>query len=347
MLKHLKNNRGWAMALVVILVAIVPIFVTALYTYSMTSTKLVLKQIELERARYIARSGMEAAVYVWQDASMDAKPSGSMERVYMKSDGTFLRQSQLSAEQIANDTLGYVDVSIVFNNDSLSNEYLTTKITANAIAGDSGQIMSATSLPYQHGDLTNWYNDTSGVFNTSNGEISKSISDPVATNITYFDLEGVVTCDTKDKDGFTFQNGNTGILVDTLFFDDVVDLTAGSDKILFITARKVIFRDKVLLSDGSDYETLILHAVSQNAIDVSGTKYGAVYFKGDVTVDGTTVINAGSNYYYKSRSDGVDIIKWATGGYGTDQDVFIPIPSSGDQNNFTPTEASSIYFIYE
>ncbi len=346
MKKYLGNNKGWAMALVIVLLAIVPIFVVALYTYSSTSTKIVLKQIEIERARYLARSGMEAAVYVWQDSELDAKPTGSLERVYLTADGVFARQSTLGADAIAA-SLGYVDVTITFNNDNSSDEYLTTKIEAEGIAEGTGSRMTATSLPYLDGDSTGWYNNNSGEFNTSNGDISRTIADPIGATVTYFDLEGVVTCDANGA--FTFQDGETGILVDTIFFNDPVDLTDGNDKLLFITAKKVIFRDEVNLSDGGDYESLILHAAALNAIEVAGKtgKYGAVYFGGDVTLNGSTIIPAGTNYYYKSRTDGVDLVSWANGVYSADDSIFWMIPSSGDQNAFTPSEASSIYFIYE
>ncbi len=353
MFKHLKSNKGWAMAMVVVLLAVIPIFVVALYTYSMTSTKLVIKQIELERARYLARSGIEATVYVWQRADFDAKPTGNMERVYLNSDGTFSLESLLSADDIANNTLGYVDVTIAFNNDNTSNEYLTTKITAKGVADDSGQTMRATSLPYTvgHSIYTAWYNENSGLFETSNGSISRNIDFPESTSITYFNLEGIVTCDTKDKDGFTFQNGNTGIMVDTLFFNDELDLTAGSAKIVFITAKKAIFRDNIYLSDSGDLQTLILHASTHNAIEVKNLSgdYGAVYFRGDVLLNDTVIIYAGKNYYYKSREDGVDLVAWAnnTGVYSTDPTLFFEIPASGDDNSFIPTETSSIYFIYE
>lgn len=346
MRRYLENQKGWAMALVVVLLAIVPIFVVALYSYSMASTKIVMKQIELERARYLARSGMEGAVYVWQDAELDSKPTGTLERVYLTADGVFARQSTLGAEAIAN-SLGYVDVTITFNNDTTSDEYLTTRIESLGIAEGTGSVMVGTSLPYLNGDATGWYNDNSGEFGTSNGEITKSISDPESTTITYFDLEGVVTCDAKNP--FTFQDGNTGILVDTVFFNDPVDLTDGNDKLLFITAKKVIFRDDIYLSSSVDYESLILHAASANAIEVDGKtgKYGAVYFGGDVILDGVIIINAGTNYYYKSRADGVDLVAWWNDEYIGDDTIFFTIPAAGDHNSFTPTEASSIYFIYE
>ena len=79
----------------------------------------------------------------------------------------------------------------------------------------------ATSLPYLDGDSTGWYNNNSGEFNTSNGDISRTIADPIGATVTYFDLEGVVTCD--ENGAFTFQDGETGILVDTIFFNDPVD----------------------------------------------------------------------------------------------------------------------------
>ncbi|MCD6322669.1 MAG: hypothetical protein J7L77_06545, partial [Clostridiales bacterium] len=150
MKKYLKNDKGWAMALVIVMLAVLPIFVVAIYTYSSTSTKIVLKQIELERARYLARAGMEAAVYVWQDAELDAKPTGSMERVYLTADGNFARQSTIGADAISS-SLGYVDATITFNNDSSSDEYLTTKIVSVGIADGTGSKMEATSLPYMDG----------------------------------------------------------------------------------------------------------------------------------------------------------------------------------------------------
>ena len=367
MKKHLRNNNGWAMALVVVLLAVIPIFVVAIYTYSMTSTKLVLKQIELERARYLARSGMEGAVYVWQDAGLDAKPTGNLERVYLRSDGIFALQSVLGPDDIAA-SLGYVDVAITFNNDENSDEYLTTKILAFGHANDTGSKMTATSLPYMDGDSTGWYNDISGEFEPSNGDRSKTINHPKPATITYFDLEGVVTCDANNP--FTFKDGETGILVDTLFFNDPVDLTidlptANSvDKLVFITAKKVIFRGNIYLThdknpDGStkEYESLILYAASINAIEIDVEigedtftgKYGAVYFGGDVILDtgvsNVTIIPAGSKYYYKAGGNGVDLIQWHNGYY--DSGIFVKMPSAGDENAFTPTEASSIYFVYE
>ena len=365
MLRYLKNNRGWAMALVVILVAIVPIFVTALYAYSMSSTRIVLKQIELETARYLARSGIEAATYVWKEADMDDKPSGTLDRVYLKEDKSFTTTP--TADEI-NASLGYVDVIIEYNTDSASDEYLTTKMTARARAGDSGQIIVATSLPYQHGnDVNSFYNHETGVFYQGSSANSIPVSDNAGNGYFYHDLIGVITCDADSPSNkndppefFSFYKGVTGIGCDTIFFNDYIDLTedvagdpAGggiTDRLVYLTARKIVFRDVVILSEGSVNGSIILDVAQQNDIKISGKagSFGAVYFQGGVKLGTETIISAGSSFYFKDQTGnaGLDILEWYNGTGGYDADDFFEL-SISDDNKFVPTENSSINFIYE
>lgn len=63
----LKSNQGFALTGVLCLIAILTLFGTAMYTYSMQALKTIEYGTNRQKADYIARSGIEAAVFMYQD----------------------------------------------------------------------------------------------------------------------------------------------------------------------------------------------------------------------------------------------------------------------------------------
>ncbi|MEG2080495.1 MAG: hypothetical protein RRZ68_02915 [Oscillospiraceae bacterium] len=68
MKKVLKNNGGVAMVMVIVLIAIMSLMGTTLYAYSIQSVATYKFGIDRNKAEYLARAGIEAAAYRYQNA---------------------------------------------------------------------------------------------------------------------------------------------------------------------------------------------------------------------------------------------------------------------------------------
>ncbi|MEG0546528.1 MAG: hypothetical protein RR552_04995 [Oscillospiraceae bacterium] len=68
MKKVLKNNGGVAMVMVIVLIAIMSLMGTTLYAYSVQSVATYKFGIDRNKAEYLARAGIEAAAYRYQNA---------------------------------------------------------------------------------------------------------------------------------------------------------------------------------------------------------------------------------------------------------------------------------------
>lgn len=68
--EQLKNNQGVALSMVMVLIVVMSIFGTAMYVYTMQSLKILEFGTARQKAEYLARSGVEASVFMYQDAML-------------------------------------------------------------------------------------------------------------------------------------------------------------------------------------------------------------------------------------------------------------------------------------
>jgi len=68
--EQLKDNRGVALTMVMILILVMTILGGAMYAYAMQSLKTLQFGTEKQKAEYLARSGIEASVFMYQDAML-------------------------------------------------------------------------------------------------------------------------------------------------------------------------------------------------------------------------------------------------------------------------------------
>ena len=68
--EQLKNNQGAALSMVMVLLVVMSILGTAMYVYTMQSLKVLEFGTARQKAEYLARSGIEASVFMYQDAML-------------------------------------------------------------------------------------------------------------------------------------------------------------------------------------------------------------------------------------------------------------------------------------
>lgn len=68
--EQLQNNQGVALSMVMVLLVVMSILGTAMYAYTMQSLKILEFGTARQKAEYLARSGVEASVFMYQDAML-------------------------------------------------------------------------------------------------------------------------------------------------------------------------------------------------------------------------------------------------------------------------------------
>lgn len=70
MKRQLKDNRGVALSMVMILLSVMTVLGGVIYAYTMQSIKTLQYGTDRQKAEYLARSGIEASVFMYQDAML-------------------------------------------------------------------------------------------------------------------------------------------------------------------------------------------------------------------------------------------------------------------------------------
>lgn len=70
MKQQLKDNRGMALTMVMVMLTVMTVLGTAMYAYSMQAIKTLQFGTDRQKAEYLARSGIEASVFMYQDAML-------------------------------------------------------------------------------------------------------------------------------------------------------------------------------------------------------------------------------------------------------------------------------------
>ncbi len=371
MLKYLKNKKGWALTLVLIIIVVVPILGTTLYMYSSSAMRYAVIYKEREQARYLARSGAEAVMKIWKasaEVGVDITYQ-SIETVYYHPDGTFTLEEAGS--------LGAIDVTI--GPGDVENAYRISS-TCQLNSGIIQTFTVITSPISIAADLTSsWY-----VIDYETNPLEFSLGNlPTTMDIegtTYsagkFEEDGVVTI-TRPKvfgidEGFTvIPDRKLELSSDAMFFSnelilfDKDNLHDNTITALKVNAKHMIFEEKIMLGalytkEGVliQYGTLILETTDDKSINIGGETYSMVYFGEGVYVTankwkGTTVeliepqIIAPGGYYVKKIDGGLDLISWFYSPNNSDEKNSLIEMAPTDENIAIPSALFIVEFIYE
>lgn len=370
MLKYLKNKKGWAMTLVLIIIVVVPILGTTLYMYSSSAMKYAQIYKDREQARYLARSGAEAVMKIWKasaEVGVDITYQ-SIETVYYHPNGTFTLEEE--------GALGAIDV--VIGPGDVDNSY---RIAATCQIENIVQTFTVITSPITTADdLTNsWYvvDYQSDPLELSSGSISTTMEIEGTTySATKFEEDGVVTI-TRPKvngidEGFTVApDSKLELSADAIFFSNDLILFDKDDRhddtitALKINATYTVFEGRVTL--GSlytktgvliQYGTLILETTDDKSIEIDGETYSMVYFdegvysasnkwKGNkVELLEPQIIPPGG-YYVKKIDGGLDLISWFYSQNNSDEKNSLIEMEPDDENIAVPSALFIVEFIYE
>lgn len=301
-----KSTRGAALILVLLVLLVIMVLSVSLLTLAQNSHLQSKTEKRSIQAKYLARAGLDAAMEYWRTSSAVPKPAGTMETVYlMKSDHTYQRASTLTAEQIANDTIGQVVTTITKNP-------VTNVWTIEATATVQGTVHKETAVsgPFVYGHELNpsWYNRNSGEILRNTANVSTSDGN---TLYSHNEVHGVVLMQTaanrRNPNGiplYLTKNKDQNKIVypaEALFFKSPVHLDLVGSRhpqgFLVASAEDVVFEqeltvgcdDVVTAAPGLDCGFLILNVPAGLGID--GTE---VYH--NVTADYRSKVNLNARY---------------------------------------------------
>ncbi len=335
----MNNKKGWAMPLVLLLVAILPLLAAAVYNY----TSVEIRQIEVyrdaEQAEYLAKSYLNAVINNWKQNAFDSKPTGGLERVYYMSGdefiGEFILQSAwsvLSPDIKEDETIGYVDVTVQTISDSSDPAFGSTRFIATAVSGGATKRVSVASSPYSLGHETDppLYDYETGHFNYANAprESEQTVTRGGRDKTIFvkaFNPNGILEMKTDSASFYLNANEFVGIGANMITFHKTVDLNQFNDEMgLVLAAEIIVFKQPVKLRIGvSSYGTIVFQVPEDMGIKIAGKSgiYAKVYFVGgveltDFRLGGTNrSIPPGASYYIKrseSAENALDLVKWLT-----------------------------------
>jgi hypothetical protein len=167
MFNILKDKRGSAIAMAVVLALVAAVLATALYAYASSDMKILAVSEDQMHAQFLARSGLEAAMQAYQLSHYAAAPN-TMQRdtdpVYYYEDGTY------GPDPIG--SIGYFTVNVKWGiRDVDPIDVNELQFTAEAYyRGARATAKSAaffTKYAWKDGDPENWYNNAGKVQTTN------------------------------------------------------------------------------------------------------------------------------------------------------------------------------------
>jgi hypothetical protein len=351
--KAMMNKRGWAMPLVLLLIAVVPLFAAAVYNYTSAEVIQVQNIRNGERAEYLAKSYLDAVINSWKQSTFDNKPYGPLERVYYMEDGAFVLESEwtkFTEDKKNNETIGYVDVTVERINDKTDPAYGCTRFVAFATCNGVTRRVSMASAPYilGHEAPVPFYDYETGHFNYSlapNVTTQQVRRGSTTRNITvgYFDPAGIIEMKTDNNTFYVNNDEFVGIAGNMIVFHKTVDVDRFDDEMgLLIGAEVVVFKQELNIRIGnSAYGTVVFQVPDDLGITLPGKPgvYMKVYFVGGVhMVDWRGLlptdryIPPGSAYYIRkgdTPEDAFDLTAWLAD-VRTDTDYFFRITDTND-----------------
>lgn len=348
----LKSRQGVAMVVVLSIIFVVAIFATALFTYSYNELNFLKKDIDIDRAQYLARTGVEAAIKAYPQAPAAIKEEGgSLVRLYLMEDGSHLMDTDPAYE--SENVEGYVDVEISHETEEL-NLYAGEGATAipvvafRALANVAGATQRAEAVTMASLDAyeAGWYNSAGAISTpagsgTPPGDFEVS---GILTGVSSMSLKGQGFLSGSVKapapsagTRLTLPNNNSNNkiawIAQNLSIDMPIDLSTSSNntqKVLVLAGRNIELKGEITLHTGAyalmqQLGTLILNVPSDVAYIIDDEEYGKVFFQSDVYISVGRLFlspvrykafSAGSAYYFRLESqnnlNGIDLLKYYT-----------------------------------
>ncbi len=332
----LGSNKGWAMPLAIMIVMAAALLSAALFTYAINDSRHVDAEMDAQKARYLARSGIEAVIDAWKDSAVGSRLSGDVETIYQLTNGSF--KNALTLQQ-GEQTIGKVDVKVTNNPDR------SAMFEATAVVNGIAKKAAVTSSAYTNGDeLTpKWYEKSTGVTIPPIANSQTNIIDGGTYILKYSDPSGVVIWDADNDIELSYRtlsggqvvpdnaNNKVGYVARAMYFRDPLNLAkyysngSGNAGVLVASAQTLVFEGEVRLfynPFSSSLSTLVLHVPKSFGIKLQGKAglFGKAYFKNNVILErpffgNLTIVPAGA-YYYKLKEvggeeKGINLLDWA------------------------------------
>lgn len=349
MKKLLKNSKGVAMPLALIVIFVVAILATALYFYSTNDFLQFTINRDFKSAQYLARTGVEATIKAWQAVTTDTLVPRDTFPVYMMPNGTFVTPEGGNAPD---GNIGYYTVHVDPNGSKTidGNEVRVIYFTSTAVVGETKAQATAYTVMSLDAYEQGWYTSNgvpvetgmttidSSVVNSSFwwGPSSSTVKGHVFPGNITFPQPSIATPKT-----FTLgANQKLAYAGKALYFDIPIKLGNGSNNknVLILSGGDIVIDGDIelyayygLLREGVG--TLVLSVLEDYEHDDPNTpesnRCGKVYFNGDVYVTVSTLLSntrtkifsRGEVYYFRGRqgetTQGLDLLKYYIDTNGT------------------------------
>lgn len=303
-MKILNEEKGLVMVLVLIVLFVITLFSTTMWTFSMTHLRQSFREENKIQAEYLAKSGAEAAIAAWLQKPHSGKPLGTMERVYFDTNS---KNYTLNSPDPSNDG-GYFDVTLTVIDDESDPKHGLTVIESTGTYRETSHTIIVTTFPFNYGhDLDpSWYDYSSGNlawaelgsgedlklvrFACDEGEVLKLGTEELGTDVAY------------EAEILSFESDlvvDMNLVLNTYVFYDFRASINGRDETISLVATTIIFENLQLgfLPERTySSDRIMEERIGQILLDVPPGKgidgstnsdldnskvYGRVYFDGD------------------------------------------------------------------
>lgn len=243
MRKQQFKQKGSALAVVLIILAVASILGVSILGVSLSDTKMSIHERNRIQALMLAKSGAEATLSAWSAAvaAGTSKPTGAMETLYLNTSGDFVTGSPSTY-------IGKVDVTVsVSGTDSVlihavgNANGVSQKITA-TIKLDSHQVFTDDTAAFIN-MVEIWYDRNGQVKSTNQDKPvtqNKAKVDPPSGNgiLKFVQTDSIFEVTAKGTiimkvDIWNFKNTLT-LKADTIVFEKIIDFSHGGKIILYV-----------------------------------------------------------------------------------------------------------------
>jgi hypothetical protein len=305
-----RNNRGAAMPISLVVMLVLSLLGTALWQYSVNDTLHVARDQQRMQAYYLARAGADATLQAWLEAPAASRPSGVGNTVYLKDDGTFSTTDPGVAKA------GQFSVTVTNNVDGS-----VSIVSFGDVRGLTQRVTVTLSSSFVYGHDLGWYH-------SSSGQMTSGVALAVAT-------QPVIIEATSGKIKLPSSGSTVTFEGPALFFDS--DLDGPFHNRLNLKAETIVFDQ----SAGSGIRMkqnegkLFLYVPDGMGIVREGVAglWGRVYFPPSVKHHKTEVLHTdglmlgGRAFYFQKKTDGVDILNLGSGDLVEILNPIVPLPA--------------------
>ena len=282
----IKRKKGAALIIVLMVVVVMMILGATILDVGLAETKQAAHEDKRLQAHYLARSGAEATLKAWENATNSNKPTGNCETVYLTDSYQFQRLSTPPAKYIgrfnvtvtppASPGADTVITSVGIVEGVTQTVTATIKTNTSTITNPAVPLWDAIS-----GADLNWYTLPNGHITTDDDKKLTKLKGPNGKT---------VKLESGNKGFLQIQNKNTAVATfeaERMVFIDPVK--TWHNRIVLIT-RVVAFDEECDYTNNGSLELRVLD--NGVKVDSSGIAWGVVFFKDQ-------------GYYFKKTATGI------------------------------------------